>query len=97
MDDPSTPQPIDALAARTRFGELMNRVEKENVRFMVSRRGKPSAVILSVEDYLKHIVGQPELLTRIQKSAQAAGLDGMTEEEIDREIQAFRQSKDKET
>jgi len=68
MGDPSTPQPIDALAARTRFGEPMNRVEKENVRFMVSRRGKqPSAVILGVEDYLKHIVQQPELLTRIQR------------------------------
>lgn len=94
MEEHPTPKFIDALSARTRFGELMNRVEKENARFLVSRRGKPKVVILSVEDYLKYIVKQPDLLTSIQSNAQQTGLDRLTEEEIEAEIQAYRRSRD---
>lgn len=84
---------IDALAARTRFGELMERTTKQNLRFLVSRRGKPKVVILSVEDYLRNIIKQPDLLTQIQVSAQKAGLDRMSDEEIDVEIENYRKSK----
>lgn len=84
-------QLIDALYARTRFGELMQKAEKENLRFLVSRRGKPKVVILSVEDYLQNIIKQPELITRIQLSAKEAGLDKMTDKQIDAEISATRQ------
>lgn len=84
---------IDALTARTRFGELMERTTKQNVRFLVSRRGKAKVVILGVEDYLRNIIKQPELLTQIQVSAQKAGLDKMTDEEIDVEIENYRESK----
>ena len=84
-------QLIDALYARTRFGEVMQKAEKENLRFLVSRRGKPKVVILSVEDYLQNIIKQPELITRIQLSAKEAGLDKMTDKQIDAEISAVRQ------
>lgn len=84
---------IDALSARTNFGDLMEQAEKKNLRFLVSRRGKPKVVILSVEDYLKNIIKQPKLLTGIQLSARKAGLDRLSEEEIQAEIQAFRKSK----
>jgi prevent-host-death family protein len=57
---------IDALSARTRFGNLLNRVEKENVRFIVSRKGKPMVVILGIGDYLKNVVKEPDLLARLQ-------------------------------
>lgn len=87
-------QLIDALSARTRFGELMEKVTKENLRYLVSRRGKPKVVILSVEDYLKNIIKQPEILTKIQLSAQRAGLDKMTDQEIQAEIEAFRRSQE---
>jgi prevent-host-death family protein len=43
---------IDALSVRTRPGQVMEEAEKENIRFLVSRRGKPAVVILGVEDYL---------------------------------------------
>lgn len=46
---------IDAFSARTRFGEIMERANKQNLRFLVSRRGKPMVVVLGVEDYLKNI------------------------------------------
>ena len=83
---------IDALSARTRFGELIERTEKENVRFLVSRRGKPKVVILGVEDYLRNIIKKPQILAEIQRDAQLAGLDRMTSEEIETEIEASRTS-----
>ncbi len=93
MKTKPTTKLIDALSARTHFGELMEEAEKEKMRFLVSRRGKPKVVILSVEDYLKNIVKQPKLLTKVQVSAKKAGLDKMTEEEIEAEITVYRQSK----
>lgn len=86
-------QLINALSARTRFGELMEQAEKKNSRFLVSRRGKPTVVILSVSDYMRSIVKAPEFLTKIQLSAQKAGLDKMTNEEIDQIIQDARNDK----
>jgi len=86
---------IDALTARTRFGELMDEVDTDQVRFVVSRRGKAKVVIMSVRDYLTNVVKQPELLTRIQLSAQEAGLNKIPEAEIDAEIAAYRKAKKK--
>ncbi len=86
---------IDALSARIHFGEMMEEAEKEKTRFLVSRRGKPKVVILSVEDYLKNVIKQPEILTTIQLSARKAGLNKMTEEEINAEIFSYRRSKAK--
>jgi prevent-host-death family protein len=86
---------IDALTARTRFGELMDEVDADQVRFVVSRRGKAKVVIMSVRDYLTNVVKQPELLTRIQVSAQEVGLDGITAEELDAEITAYRKASKK--
>ncbi|HOI95704.1 MAG TPA: type II toxin-antitoxin system prevent-host-death family antitoxin [Syntrophobacter fumaroxidans] len=86
---------IDALSVRTRLGEVMEQAEKENVRFLVSRRGKPTVVILSVNDYLRSVVKKDELLAEIQFSARTAGLDRLTDARIDAEIQASRRSKRK--
>jgi prevent-host-death family protein len=86
---------IDALTARTRFGELMDEVDADQVRFVVSRRGKAKVVIMSVRDYLMNVVKQPELLTRIQLSGQKAGLNKITEAEIEAEIAAYRKANKK--
>jgi prevent-host-death family protein len=80
---------IDALSARTRFGELMKRAEKDNTRFLVSRRGKPKVVILSVEDYLQNIVKESRLLTEIQQESKGAGLDQLSDKKIQAEISGF--------
>ncbi len=84
---------IDALFARVHFGDIMAQAEKENSRFLVSRRGKPKVVILSIEDYLKNVIKQPELITTVHLIAKKAGLDKMTEEKIDKEIESYRESK----
>jgi len=83
---------IDALSARTQFGSVMNRAENDNTRFLVSRRGKPKVVILSVEDYLRNIIRKPGILAEIQADAVSAGLDEMSDAEISAEISACRQA-----
>ncbi len=86
---------IDALSARTNFGRLIKEVEKGNTRYLVSRGGKPKMVIMGVEDYLKNVIKQPELLATIQLSAQKSGLDKMSNQEIEAEISDYRRSKSK--
>jgi prevent-host-death family protein len=93
MSPKPTTKLIGALSVRTHLGEVMEEVEKGNTRFLVSRRGKPKVVILGVQDYLKNIVKQPELLTRIQRSAEKAGQADMSEQEIEAEIAAYRKEK----
>ena len=84
---------IDALSVRTRLGELMEQAEKENVRFLVSRCGKPKVVILSVGDYLRNVVKKDQLLAEIQVNAQQSGLDKLSESEIEAEIQSSRRAR----
>ncbi|MGA2465238.1 MAG: type II toxin-antitoxin system Phd/YefM family antitoxin [Thermodesulfobacteriota bacterium] len=82
---------ISALIARTQLGQILERVKKNQDRFLISKNGEATAVILSVEDYLRNIVKQPRVLTKLQQQAKKAGTDKLTLEEIDAEIKAFRQ------
>jgi len=84
---------INALSARSHFGEIMQEAEDDRTRFLVNKRGKPKVVILSVDDYLKNIIKQPNILTEIQMSAKEANLDNMSMKEINQEISAVRNSK----
>lgn len=84
---------ISALMARTQLGQILERVKKNRERFLISKKGEATAVILSVEDYLRNIVKQPEVLIRLQKQARKAGTDKLTLEDIDAEIKAFRQGR----
>ena len=95
MGNKNTTTLIDALSARTRFGELMEKAETESIRYLVSRRGKPKVVILGIEDYLKNIIKKDKLLVEVQLSAKQAGLDKMTTSEIGSEIENYRKSKKK--
>jgi len=81
---------ISALMARTQLGQILERVKKNQDRFLISKKGEATAVILSVEDYLKNIVKQPDVLTKLQKQAKKAGTDKLSLEDIDAEIKAFR-------
>ncbi|MDI7261381.1 MAG: type II toxin-antitoxin system Phd/YefM family antitoxin [Thermodesulfobacteriota bacterium] len=81
---------ISALIARTQLGQILERVKKNQDRFLISKKGEATAVILSIEDYLKNIVKQPDVLTKLQKQAKKAGTDKLSLEDIDAEIKAFR-------
>jgi prevent-host-death family protein len=84
---------IDALTARTRFGEIMEKAANEQTRFVVSRRGKAKVIIMSVEEYLRSVVKTPDVLVKLHNDARKAGMDKISDEEIDAEIKAHRKSK----
>jgi prevent-host-death family protein len=92
METRPTTKLIDALTVRTRFGEIMETVEREQVRYVVSRRGKAKMVLMSVRDYLKNIVKKPDILVQLQMDAKKSGRDAISDQEIDVEIAAYRKS-----
>jgi len=83
---------ISALDARTQFGRILKRTEENKERFFLSKRGKLKAVLISMEDYVQNIVDEPDFLKDAHWKAEEAGLNGMTMEEIDREIAEVRRS-----
>jgi prevent-host-death family protein len=82
---------ISALIARTQLGQILERVKKHQDRFLISRNGEATAVIISVEDYLRNIVKQPDVLIKLQKQAKKARTNKLSLEDIDAEIKAFRE------
>ena len=86
-------QEISALIARTQLGQILERVKKYQDRFLISKKGEATAVILGVEDYLKNIIKQPKSLTKLQEQAKKAGTNKLALEEIDAEIKTFRQGR----
>lgn len=84
---------VPALTARTQLGQILRRVRRNRERFVVHKRGEPQAVIMSVEEYLRHFAKRPGALTRIQKEAKARKLDQLKLREINLEVQAYRREK----
>ena len=86
---------VPAFIARTQFGQILERVSKNNERFLVTKKGEAKAIILGVENYLRTIVETPESLSTLQEQAKKSGADKLTLEEIEREIDAVRRIKTK--
>ena len=84
---------IDAHIARTQFGQLMDRAVRENERFIVDRRGEPAVVILSVQDFLENVQSAPDWLRQAWAGAKSRGLDKLTMDDIDAEIEGHRNEK----
>lgn len=84
---------IDAHVARTQFGQIMDRAVRDNARFIVDRRGEPAVVILSVQDFIRAVAPAPDWLERAWAGAKRRGLDRLTPEEIDAEIDALRRER----
>jgi prevent-host-death family protein len=53
---------VTALDARTNFDKLLRRVEDEGRSVVIEKRGRPRAVLLSVRDYVRLAVPEPEVL-----------------------------------
>jgi Antitoxin Phd_YefM, type II toxin-antitoxin system len=84
---------IDAHIARTQFGQIMDLATRNNERFIVDRRGEPSVVIMSVQDFIRAVAPPPDWLQKAWTSAKRSGLDTMTLDEINAEISASRREK----
>ena len=84
---------ITAATARTQFGQIMDRAVQNNDRFLVERNGEPAVLILSVSDFIKTLAPAPDWLEKSWDSAKREGLDKLTMEEIDAEIDAARRDR----
>ena len=81
---------ISALTARTQFGQIMKRATQKNERFVVGRRGAPSVVIMSVQDYMTTFAPAPEELRAMQATAKRTGADSLTTGQVNRIVAAVR-------
>lgn len=93
MEKRSTPRVVSALAARTQFGQIMRRAKKGRERFVVDRRGEPQVVIMGIEDFLRNVAPEPEVLAAIRAASKQAGTDKISMREIDEEISAYRRER----
>ena len=84
---------IDAHTARTQFGQTMDLAVRNGQRFVVDRRGEPTVVIMSVQDFIRSVAPAPDWLEKAWAGAKNRGLDRMTPDENDAEIAAYRQEK----
>ena len=69
--------------AKKNLSELMSRTAYNNERFLIQRRGKPMAALVSVEDLArleKDIAAPKGLLAAVGALADFDGLDSMIEE-----------------
>jgi prevent-host-death family protein len=81
---------IDAHIARTQFGQIMDLAVKNNERFVVDRRGEPAVVIMSVQDFIRTVAPPPDWLAKAWSGAKRRGLETVTLDEINAEIEAHR-------
>jgi prevent-host-death family protein len=97
LQQPMTLTMVGLNQARKELSRLVREAKKTNMRFLLSERGKPQAVVLGIDDYLKNVLKKERLsvITEIQLEARERGLDKMTLEEIDKEIRAYRKEKSK--
>ncbi|MGE0222400.1 MAG: type II toxin-antitoxin system Phd/YefM family antitoxin [Acetobacteraceae bacterium] len=85
---------IDAHIARTQLGQIMDLAVKNNQRFIVDRRGEPAVVIMSVQDFIRTAAPPPDWLQKAWTGAKRRGLEALSLDEINAEIDAVRQEKD---
>jgi prevent-host-death family protein len=84
---------VTALDARTNFGKLLRRVEDEGRSVVIAKRGRPRAVLLSVRDYVRLAVPEPEVLRIIGMESKSKGTNRLTTTQIDQIVKTARRSK----
>ena len=80
--------------ARQQLSGLINGLDRSQLRYLVSSRGKPKAVLMSISDYLATILSQKRaaVVVEMQLEAKSKGLDKISPREIRREISAARRA-----
>jgi prevent-host-death family protein len=86
---------VSALHARTNFGRLLRRIEEERGSLVIEKRGTPRAIILSIRDYVRLAMPEPEVLKAIGEESKRKGTDALSSRQIDQVIKAARAKKSK--
>jgi prevent-host-death family protein len=84
---------VTGSGARATFGKLLQRVEEEGRSLVIEKRGSPRAVLLSIRDYVRLAVPQPEVLRIIGEESRSNKTNKLSAGQIDRVIKATRKSK----
>ncbi|MEI2770844.1 MAG: type II toxin-antitoxin system prevent-host-death family antitoxin [Candidatus Competibacter sp.] len=84
---------VSVLLARTQFGQIFERVSRNDARFLVTKNGQTKAIVLGIEDFIKSFVKTPQSLATLQEQSQKLGTDQLSIEDIEREIQEVRKTK----
>jgi prevent-host-death family protein len=84
---------VTALDARANFGKLLQRVEEEGRSLVIEKRGSPRAVLLSIRDYVRLAVPEPEVLRIIGQESRKKKTNQLSPREIDRVIKAARKTR----
>jgi prevent-host-death family protein len=83
---------VTALHARTNFGKLLRRVE-DGRSLVIEKRGRPRAVLLSVRDYVRLAVPEPDVMHAIGQESKRKGTSKLNSSQIDRIIRTARRAK----
>lgn len=86
---------VSALRARAHFGKLLRRVENERRSLVIEKRGTPRAVQLSIRDYVRFAVPEPDVLRVLGEESKAKGTDNLTSQQIDKITRSSRAKKTK--
>ena len=84
---------VTALQARAHFGKLLDRVDKEGRSVVIEKRGSPRAVLLSIGDYVRLALPEPEILRIIGGESVRKGTHRLNKKQINAEIKAARRLK----
>lgn len=84
---------VSALDARVNFGKLLRRVEDEGRSLVIEKRGRPQPVLLSLRDYVRLAVPEPDVLRIIGRESKHKGTNKLSSAQIDRVIKAARNAK----
>jgi hypothetical protein len=68
-------------------------VEDEGRSLVIEKRGRPWAVLLSIRDYVRLAVPEPEVLRIVGNESKPKGTHRLSSKQIDKIIQTARRSK----
>jgi len=86
---------VTALDARSNFGKLLRRVEEEGQSLVIEKRGTPRAVLLSIRDYVRLAVPEPEVLRIMGQESKKKGTNRLSAKQIEQIVKAARKSKNR--
>jgi prevent-host-death family protein len=81
------------LNVRSTFGSILRRLDEERRSIIIEKRGKPTAVLMDIRDYVKLAAPEPEVLKLIGDEAARSGKNRMSPKQIDQLIKRTRASK----
>lgn len=84
------PAIISALHVRTNLGKLLRQIEEEHCSFVIEKRGIPTAVLLSIRDYIRLGAPEPEVLKGLGQESQQNRTSNLTARQIDKIIKTTR-------